>query len=274
MADVQPEMTPGAPEAVAPTGTADEGAPTETVPAAIEAAAPEAAGLSESEGTAATAPIPEAVTTEVSPSPAEVPATSAEVPTIPAEVPPTPTEPPPSPEVVPATPDAPTPDALEAEVGPTPAEVAIRPAEMPVAAAAGRGRRLRRWLGTLLGVALLLVAAAAVGYGAAFLVPRFVDASPPAGTLPASATPSSAAPSQSASAPPSASPSGSAKPSGSARASASPGSSPLTYVVQRGDTLASIATRFGVTVQAIVAANSLADPNHIETGQHLIIPRP
>lgn len=44
------------------------------------------------------------------------------------------------------------------------------------------------------------------------------------------------------------------------------------YVVVRGDTLASIARRFGVTVQAIVQANGLANPNLIFAGQRLIIP--
>ena len=44
--------------------------------------------------------------------------------------------------------------------------------------------------------------------------------------------------------------------------------------MQRGDILSAIAARFGVTVQAIVDANGLKDPNHIEPGQRLIIPLP
>ena len=44
------------------------------------------------------------------------------------------------------------------------------------------------------------------------------------------------------------------------------------YVVQSGDTLGSIATRFGVTVQAIMNANGLTDPSLINIGQRLIIP--
>lgn len=45
-----------------------------------------------------------------------------------------------------------------------------------------------------------------------------------------------------------------------------------TYVVKWGDTLYSIARRFGVTVNAIVAANGLTNPNFIRVGQVLIIP--
>jgi LysM repeat protein len=46
----------------------------------------------------------------------------------------------------------------------------------------------------------------------------------------------------------------------------------LTYVVQRGDRLSSIAVRFGTTVSAIVAANGIANPNLIYAGQELKIP--
>jgi murein DD-endopeptidase MepM/ murein hydrolase activator NlpD len=47
---------------------------------------------------------------------------------------------------------------------------------------------------------------------------------------------------------------------------------PPVYVVQPGDTLFSIAQRFGSTVEAIVAANDIADPSLIRVGQRLIIP--
>ncbi len=47
---------------------------------------------------------------------------------------------------------------------------------------------------------------------------------------------------------------------------------PPVYVVQPGDTLFRIAERFGTTVEAIVAANDLADPSLIHVGQRLIIP--
>lgn len=44
------------------------------------------------------------------------------------------------------------------------------------------------------------------------------------------------------------------------------------YVVQRGDTLAKIAAKYGVTVKQLVDLNSIANPNLISTGQKLRIP--
>ena len=44
------------------------------------------------------------------------------------------------------------------------------------------------------------------------------------------------------------------------------------YVVQRGDTLSSLAEEFGTTVEEIMAANRLTDPNTLQAGQTLIIP--
>lgn len=45
-----------------------------------------------------------------------------------------------------------------------------------------------------------------------------------------------------------------------------------TYIVQRGDTLLRIATRYNVTVNAIMVANQLTNANRIYVGQRLIIP--
>ncbi|MEO7296819.1 MAG: LysM domain-containing protein [Candidatus Limnocylindria bacterium] len=45
-----------------------------------------------------------------------------------------------------------------------------------------------------------------------------------------------------------------------------------TYVVQEGDTLASIAQRFGTTASAIQAASGIDDPDEIVVGQLLAIP--
>ena len=44
------------------------------------------------------------------------------------------------------------------------------------------------------------------------------------------------------------------------------------YTVQNGDTLTSIAAKFGTTVAAIQSSNSLANPDGISAGQKLIIP--
>jgi murein DD-endopeptidase MepM/ murein hydrolase activator NlpD len=47
---------------------------------------------------------------------------------------------------------------------------------------------------------------------------------------------------------------------------------PIVHVVVAGDTLSALAQRYGVTVEAIAAANRLADPNRITVGQRLLIP--
>ena len=51
-----------------------------------------------------------------------------------------------------------------------------------------------------------------------------------------------------------------------------PAGSGTTYTVQPGDTLFAIAQRFGITVQAIVNANNMSNPNNLSVGQELIIP--
>ncbi len=56
------------------------------------------------------------------------------------------------------------------------------------------------------------------------------------------------------------------------QAQAAPGEQ--VYIVRTGDTLYSIARRFGVSVQAIQQRNNLANPNDIKAGQQLIIPAP
>ncbi len=55
--------------------------------------------------------------------------------------------------------------------------------------------------------------------------------------------------------------------------SPSPATQPESYIVREGDTLSGIAERFGTTVEALLQANRLTDPNQIESGRRLIIPR-
>ena len=44
------------------------------------------------------------------------------------------------------------------------------------------------------------------------------------------------------------------------------------YIVQAGDSLLSIAGRYGITLDELVAANGLDDPNFVFSGQRLVIP--
>src|SRR6185437_11033142 len=53
-----------------------------------------------------------------------------------------------------------------------------------------------------------------------------------------------------------------------------PAATPVVYVVQKGDTLSRIASKYGVTVADIVAANHLKDANKIGEGDRLTIPTP
>jgi LysM repeat protein len=48
----------------------------------------------------------------------------------------------------------------------------------------------------------------------------------------------------------------------------------IEYVVAKGDNFTSIASRHGVTVQAIIKANPAVDSNRMQIGQVLIIPAP
>ncbi len=49
---------------------------------------------------------------------------------------------------------------------------------------------------------------------------------------------------------------------------------PLQYVVQPGDTLGTIAQRYGVSLEEIVGSNSLINPNLLDIGQMLTVPVP
>ncbi len=43
------------------------------------------------------------------------------------------------------------------------------------------------------------------------------------------------------------------------------------YIVQQGDTLSSIALRFGLSLDELLSANDISDPNSVNIGQRLII---
>ncbi len=53
---------------------------------------------------------------------------------------------------------------------------------------------------------------------------------------------------------------------------APPSTGDTIHIVQRGDTVASIARRYGITINAIVTANNIQNPNRIFVGQRLVIP--
>lgn len=50
-----------------------------------------------------------------------------------------------------------------------------------------------------------------------------------------------------------------------------PPSGPI-YIIQSGDTLYSIALKFGVTVNDLISANTFIDPNFLSTGSELVVP--
>jgi LysM repeat protein len=59
-----------------------------------------------------------------------------------------------------------------------------------------------------------------------------------------------------------------------AQPTATPSSGQQTYTVQDGDYPESIAAQFGITADALMAANGITDPASLQVGQVLIIPAP
>ena len=51
-----------------------------------------------------------------------------------------------------------------------------------------------------------------------------------------------------------------------------PTATPVVYVVKPGDSASLIAKRFGLTLQVLLAANNILNPNVVELGQKLVIP--
>jgi LysM repeat protein len=49
-------------------------------------------------------------------------------------------------------------------------------------------------------------------------------------------------------------------------------SGPLLYTIQEGDTLMAIAQAYGVSIEDLIAANNLTNPNVLHVGQTLVIP--
>ena len=49
---------------------------------------------------------------------------------------------------------------------------------------------------------------------------------------------------------------------------------PARHTVEPGESLGSIATRFGVTIDSLMLANNLTDPNAVEAGTRIVIPNP
>lgn len=67
-------------------------------------------------------------------------------------------------------------------------------------------------------------------------------------------------------------PGGSAGNPGGSPGAAAGAAAGATYTVQRGDSVAAIARRYGTTIAAIASANGLANPSYIYVGQRLVIP--
>jgi LysM repeat protein len=123
-------------------------------------------------------------------------------------------------------------------------------------------------------LAVYLVLNAVVSVSATYAVLWYWDRTHPSGparaTLEAPATAAAAATQEAATEDaPAPGPTFTLPPAGE---TAQAGPTPTIYVVQAGDTMSTIAQRYGVTVDDILAANGLSDPNILSIGQNLIIP--
>jgi LysM repeat protein len=139
----------------------------------------------------------------------------------------------------------------------------------------GRPRRLvAGFVRTTALLSLLAVAALAAGYGLAIVTARLLESQAVAVVVsPSAATPAATVATLTASALPSPTRSVTTptKPP-SAAPTTSPSPKPRVHVVKAGETLSVIATHYGVSIQAIIEANSLQNPNLLYVGQKLTIP--
>ena len=138
--------------------------------------------------------------------------------------------------------------------------------------AAGRPRHRSPVVSVLAGL-LILVGVGAGGFGIGMLLPLLLPL-PAGGASVASPAPTGAGSSATPVASAGTSPGATASASPPASVVPSPAATPLVYVVKRGDQLTRIANSFGVTLQAIEAANGITNPNLIVPGQKLVIPAP
>ena len=135
-----------------------------------------------------------------------------------------------------------------------------------------RPRRRSPLVSILVGLLILLVIGAG-GFGVGMLLPLLLPL--PAGDASvASPSPTGAGPSATPGVSAGTSPGATASASPPASVVPAPAATPLIYVVKQGDQLARIANSFGVTLQAIEAANGITNPNLIIPGQKLVIPAP
>jgi LysM repeat protein len=61
---------------------------------------------------------------------------------------------------------------------------------------------------------------------------------------------------------------------GTGRPSVAPAATSRTHTVKARETLAAIARKYGVKVDALMTANPKLDPKHLQVGKTLIIPPP
>lgn len=130
-------------------------------------------------------------------------------------------------------------------------------------------------------VGIMLLAVLVVAAGRPFIFERVVPAvlgwdTPGAGNVPPNSTPSpppaaTVTPSTASGAAPTATEEGALP---APTVTPLPTATPQSYQVQPGDNLTRIARQFGVSVEALIAANGLANPDRLRPGDVLIIPAP